>query len=108
MKAFFYIIPFLISGAATAQGFGQFENMQKAQELGSILAAEEYCGLSYDQNAIASWIDQNVDPGDMGFAGTLEMMTQGAQFDLSSKSASSKTAHCHSVERTARHYGFID
>lgn len=90
---------------ATAQSMA---SMNAAMNLGSVLAAENFCGLSYDQNAISAWIDTNTDPGDMSFASTLSMMTDGAGFELQSMSESSRTAHCRSIERTARHYGFID
>lgn len=84
------------------------DSMQKAQELGTILAAEEFCQLSYDQDAIGKWIDENTDPADMGFSSTLNLMTEGSAFQLRDMSESSKTAHCRSIERTARHYGFVD
>lgn len=91
--------------AAQAQNF---ESMQKATELGTILAAEQLCGLSFNQDAVADWIDQNTDPSDMGFPGTLQMMVDGSTFQNSGMSGSALTAHCRSVERTSRHFGFID
>ena len=95
----------LISVAAQAQSF---DSIQKAQELGSILASEEMCGLVYDQDAISRWIDENTDPGDMGFSGMLSMMTEGSKLQFADMSKSSKTAHCRSIERTARHFAFIE
>lgn len=83
-------------------------SMQKAQDLGTLLAAEEFCSLTYDQGAIGRWIDENTDPADMGFSGTLNMMTEGSAFQLRDMSDSSKAAHCRSIERTARHYGFVE
>ncbi|MCC1491557.1 hypothetical protein [Cognatishimia sp. F0-27] len=85
-----------------------FDSMQKAQELGSLLASEEFCQLHYNQDAIEVWIDGNTDGSDMGFPSKLRMMTDGASFDLQSMSESSKTAHCRSIERTARHFGFVE
>ncbi len=84
------------------------DSMRVAKDLGTILAAEEFCDLSYDQEAISNWIDENTDPADMGFSSTLNMMTEGSAFQLRDMSESSKTAHCRSIERTARHYGFVD
>ncbi len=91
-------------GIAAAQ---DFDSMMKAQDLGSVLASETFCGLSYDQDAIATWIDANTDPADMGFAASLETMTMGAAYNLKDMSPSGKTAHCRSITRTAQHYGFI-
>jgi len=84
------------------------DSMWMANELGTILASEEYCGLTFSQDAIAEWIDQNIDPSDMGFSGTLQMMTEGARYNLGGMGASRKTAHCRSIERSARHYGFVE
>lgn len=83
------------------------DSMMIAGDLGTVLGSEKVCGLTYDQDAISVWIDNNTDASDMGFAGTLSMMTQGAEFQLRSLSESARTAHCRAVSRTAQHYGFI-
>lgn len=95
----------LLPAIASAQSI---DSVQKAQQLGTILAAEDFCQLSYDQDAIGQWIDENTDPADMGFSGSLTMMTDGSIFMQADMSESSKTAHCRSIERTARHFGFIE
>ena len=84
------------------------DNLEKAQNLGSILAAESMCGFTYKKRAISRWIDENTDPSDMGFASTLQLMTDGASFNQNGMSESSRTAHCRSVERSARHFEFIE
>jgi len=84
------------------------DSMDAAINLGSVLAAEIRCGLSYNQAAISQWIDDNTNPNDMGFASNLAMMTDGAAFQIQSMTQSSITAHCRSIERTARYYGFIE
>ncbi len=99
----------LAMAAAPALASAQsMDSMQKAQELGTLLAAEKFCGLSYNQAAISKWIDENTDPSDMSFSGTLTMMIEGSSVMQGDMSESSKTAHCRSVERTAHHYGFIE
>lgn len=96
---------YCVASAASAQNF---DSMRKAQELATILGSEEYCSLSYDQDAIAAWIDANTDPSDMGFASILDVSINGVSYGLEDRSASAKTAHCRSVSRTAQHFGFID
>ena len=99
------LIAVLIPIAASAQSM---DSLQKARDLGNLIASEELCGLVFNQDAIARWIDENTDPADMGFSATLQMMTEGAAFGFSDMSESSKTAHCRSIERTARYFGFIE
>ena len=105
LKKMAFSVVLVIPVMAFAQSM---DSMQKATNLGTILAAEIFCGFSYNQEAIGTWIDENTDPSDMGFSGMLKMMTAGAAFTLADMSESSKTAHCRSVERTARHFGFIE
>jgi len=113
VKAFFNSAAALLfsASALSAQSLGgMMEDMQRmelAQNLGTVIASEDFCGLTFDQAAIADWIDTNVDASDMSFASTLDMMVQATGFGLPDMSASAKTAHCRSVENTARHYGFV-
>ncbi|MFN4058183.1 MAG: hypothetical protein ACK4HW_08380 [Roseinatronobacter sp.] len=105
MRRILLISMMVISASqAAAQGF---ESMQKASNLGTVIASEQQCGLSFDQDAIEAWIDENTDPSDMSFAGNLQMMIQGSQYNTGSLSGSALTAHCRAVERTSRHFGFI-
>jgi len=76
------------------------------QTLATVLAAEEFCGLSFDQSAIGDWIGKNTDPEDLSFLGNLASMTEFSKLQLSDMSTSSKTVHCRAVTRTAKHFGF--
>lgn len=91
----------LSTGAAFAA-----DSNQVAMALGDVLAAEQACGFAYDQAAIETFIDKNVDAADMEFSSTLNMMTAGSKFSLDQMSPSQKTAHCRQVGRVAKSYGF--
>ncbi|MCO5082631.1 MAG: signal recognition particle [Rhizobiaceae bacterium] len=93
----------LSAGAASAQGL---ESMQIANELGTVIASEEVCGLSYDQAAIEAFIAKKVSADDMSFASTLNMMVMGTEAQIGDMSASAKTAHCAQIKRVAKSYGF--
>ncbi|CAN5187839.1 hypothetical protein BH10PSE8_BH10PSE8_10970 [soil metagenome] len=82
------------------------KSMTLANELGSVLASEELCGLSFEQGAIAAFVEKRVRPDDLSFASTLKMMTSGNEVQLNGMSASSKTAHCTQIKRVASSYGF--
>lgn len=81
--------------------------MTLANELGSVLASESLCGLSFDQGAISAFIEKRVAADDLSFASTLQMMTTGQEFQLKGMSTSSKTAHCTQIGRVAKSYGFL-
>ena len=81
--------------------------MDKAMSLGTLIGSEEYCGLTYDQAAIQSWIAENVPVQAMDFPQTLDMAITAETYGQSDRTGSAKTAHCASVSRTASHYGFI-
>lgn len=93
---------------ATIAQAQSFDSMQRAHELGGILGSETACGLAYSHAAVEAWIDANVDPADMSFPSTLSMMTQGAELEARSMNGAALAAHCRAVERTARHFNFID
>jgi hypothetical protein len=85
----------------------QYDSLLLANELGSVLAAEDFCGLSYDQAAIQAFIESKVKADDMGFAGDLQMQTQGQAYFQNQMSISQKTAHCAQIVRVAKSYGFV-
>lgn len=94
--------------SATLPTFGQgLESMQIASALGTVIASEKPCGLSYDQAAISAYIESKVPADDMDFPGTLQMMVQGQEYNLGQMSESAKTAHCTQVARAAKSYKFI-
>lgn len=82
------------------------DSMSTAVALGSVLASEELCGLSYNQDAITAYIDKNVKEDDMQFPSTLQMMTEGSKFQLQEMGKSQLTAHCAQIKRVAKRYGF--
>lgn len=83
------------------------QDIQVARKLGSLIAAEEFCGLSYNQEAIAAFISSEVPAEDMDFASMLNTMTMGAGFNQENMTASGKTAHCTQMQRVAKTYGFV-
>lgn len=82
------------------------DSMNTAVALGSVLASEEPCGLTYDQSAIEAYISKNVKADDMQFPSTLQMMTEGQKYQMKDMSASQMTAHCAQIKRLAKSYGF--
>ena len=77
-----------------------------ASELGNILASEAFCGLAYDQNAIADYIATNVPPERVDFSNLLTGHANLQKMVLEDLSPSTKTAHCAAVTLSARHLGF--
>lgn len=101
MTALFLALPTI----AWAQSM---ETMEIATNLGSVLASEQKCGLSYSQPAIEAYIEKNVPADDMDFPSTLSMMTQGSEFQMRDMSQSALTAHCSQIKRVAKSYGFTE
>ena len=99
------LLALLVPGALRAQSL---ESMNVANQLGTVLASEEFCGLSYDQAAIEKFIEEKVAADDMGFASNLQVMTEGQRYSLKDMSASSRTAHCAQIRRVAKSYEFIE
>lgn len=83
------------------------ESDRAALDLATVLAAESFCGLAFDQAAIAGWIEKNVAADDMGFNSSLRLFVAGKEFEQKSIGPSEKTALCAQTARVARAYGFL-
>ncbi|WP_100965552.1 signal recognition particle [Bosea sp. FBZP-16] len=103
IKAGVLVAAALAASVAAAQ---DMKAIALANELGSLLASEALCELSYDQAAIAAFVEKRVKPDDMSFTNNLRMMTGGQEIQLKSLTASGKTAHCTQIKRVAKSYGF--
>lgn len=91
-------------GGAAAQGA---DTIRLAQQLGAVLAVEEPCGLAYDGNAVAAWIEAHVGAADMGFTPMLTTMTRGARLQFDGMTATQQAAHCAQTRRVAAALRFI-
>ncbi|AZV00403.1 hypothetical protein pthi1_p38 [Paracoccus phage vB_PthS_Pthi1] len=105
-----FALAITIAGGGASQSNAQEDlaRMIRAGELGSVLASEEICGLSYKQAAIEAWIDKNVPADDIMFASSLDTAVMGGKFGYRDQTTSERTAHCAAIKKTAKHYGFID
>ncbi len=103
-----YCIAAIMLIASPALAWSNLDRMKFASSLGSVLAAEQPCGFSFNQAAIADLIEKSVPADDMQFAGMLSSMTSGHEFTLKDMSESEKTAYCAQTSRVARQYGLIN
>ncbi|MGP4725549.1 signal recognition particle [Agrobacterium deltaense] len=106
MKPTLILAPLLIFGTV-ALAATKKDSSDIALQLGTVLAAEDFCGLTYDQEMIAAYIEKNVSADDMGFASLLQLMTAGKQSAQKGMTASAKAAHCTQIRRTAKANAFI-
>lgn len=95
-----------LAASLLASPAAEADSMDVAAQLGSVLAGEEFCGLTYDQAAIQAFIEKHVKSDDMSFPSMLQTMTSGYEIENKDLSASGKTAHCVQIARIARSYGF--
>ena len=107
MKVFPIILTIVTACGVASTVAAEQQTFVTASQLGNMLASESFCGLSYDQDAIAGYISSMVPDTDMGFNGTMSMMITGIKTDFPKMSASEKTAHCAQTARVAKRYKFI-
>ncbi len=86
---------------------GDTDTYEIASQLGRILGSEDFCGLSYDQQAISEFISRNVKADDLHFASNLETSTLAADVESRGMTQSEKTARCVQITRTAKALSFI-
>jgi hypothetical protein len=104
LKRLAFLTVMLALGGITGAQADDSDNV--ARELGTVIASEEACGLTYDQQAIERFINDHVKASDMSFPSTLDLMTRGTKYEIRSMSKSSLTAHCAQIRRIAEEYGF--
>lgn len=81
--------------------------MALGMELGRVLAAEQPCGLSYDQAAISAFIAKRVPADDLSFMSNVEAGVGATEYEMKDMGASQKTVLCTQVARNAKAYGFV-
>lgn len=77
-----------------------------ADDLGTVIGSEAFCGLAFDQDAIAAWIAERVPAERMDFPSKLQLSIIGQSGFNAEMSESAKTAHCAAVARIAKAYRF--
>ncbi len=106
MKRRLLTIAVLSALTAPAIAANDLQSMQMATQLGNLLASEAFCELTFNQEAIAAFVEKKVPADDMQFPSMLSLMTSGAKVQLDQMSPSGKTAQCTQVRRVAKSYGF--
>jgi hypothetical protein len=85
----------------------QFENMQIANQLGTILGSSGACNYQVNNEGIERYIEKNVEEEDLNFISTLNMMTESTRFTLNEMPEDQKKAHCYQAQRSARSNGLL-
>ncbi|WP_236764482.1 signal recognition particle [Agrobacterium tumefaciens] len=106
MKPTLILAPLLMFATAVSAAPEKVSG-QIAVQLGTVLAAEDFCGLTYDHKMIEAYIEKNVPADDMGFPSFLELMTSGRKSKQKKMTPSAKAAHCAQISRVAKANGFI-
>ena len=76
------------------------------QKVASVLAAEEFCGMKYDQDAIRAFVEKNIKSDDIEFASMLGLITSGTRMQNEQMSESEKTAHCTQMRQVRKSLWF--
>jgi hypothetical protein len=96
--------------ATSARAVTEYElkRIEVARELGNLLASEKACGLTYNHDAIESFIRERIPPTDLDFPGMLQDETRFVLLiELRDMSESSLIAHCYQIRQLAKQYNLI-
>lgn len=93
-------------GASQARA-SDLDAMALAGSLGILLSSESVCGLVYDHDAIARYIDAAPATAEPSFPGMLQMNLSVQERRLKEMAGAVKVAHCRAIENQARNAGFI-
>lgn len=106
MNATRFTFAFIVTAWPVA-AMTDLEAYQLSSDLGTLLAAEELCELTFDEQAVAAYISETVPAERIDFAAKLQGMTAMSRLSLDNLSPSGKAAHCAAVTKSAKHLGFV-
>lgn len=92
---------------AASTASAQLSTYEMREELATVVAAEEYCGLTYDQEAIFAYVEANAPTDDIYFATDLRLAIEIEVSRLSEMMDLTKNTHCRAVETVAGQRGFL-
>lgn len=78
----------------------------RAGAIATLLASEGFCGMAFDQAAVAEWIAREI-PADRMEGLQIHMGVKGPLMMMEGMQGSVKTAHCSAADRAARAAGLI-
>jgi|GEM_PF-4737103 len=109
ISSFIAIIYVSISGLAQAANYSSQDREMFIDGLAHLILAEKPCALTYNQQAIAAYITDNVPEADMNFISDLSDKELLYSEDIAKMQANptSKTVYCTMEERLASHLGFL-
>lgn len=99
---YLFLLGLLFTTPATA------DSRQAVATIGSLIAAERFCGLRYDDDMITVWVDDRVHHGDRNFFTLLDATITRNEHRQHAMNHAARQAHCRSVFAAASHYGLLD
>ena len=84
------------------------DSRQAVATIGSLIAAERFCGLKYDDDMITVWVDDRVHHSDRSFFAKLDTAIVQNERRQYAMSGAARQAHCSNVFAAANHYGFLE
>lgn len=102
------LMPFSATAQTAAQQSDMFvQNMLSSHGLATILAGEQACGLTYQPDALAAFVDETVGAENTGFLSTLSLSLDGEKFRMEEMTGSERIVYCRQIERNAQAFGFL-
>ena len=101
MRVVFVVVAAALSAMWTARA----SNLTNA--LAAILASDNYCQLTYSEDAIRDYIIKNVKPNDTEFLSDLHFSRQSEEYSHEKMSQSEKIVYCTHVRQMAEYLGFL-
>lgn len=99
--------PGAIMAEAAAEPTDYPDSFVTADRLANILASDELCSIRFNQEAINTYIEENVAADDLEFAPTLRRRATSIYALISMQPKTEQEAHCFQVRRSAEALGIL-
>jgi len=103
------IILWFVNIAQASAQMSEKERNQFLRDMANIVAAESFCHLSYDNQAVSDYIAAKIPTADMAFGNDLRREVYNTKMALQEtlKEDSARTMYCTAEIRAAHQLGFI-
>lgn len=97
-----------IAALVTLSSIACADSYTVAKQLGSVLAAEKFCEMTFNTDAISTFITNKVAADDMDFTSNIDLVIFGAKDDQEKMGTTQKIVHCTQMKRVAKHLNFTE
>lgn len=112
MRFIGFVAAIIVLGVNTTQVSAEMSDKERNQflrDMANVIAAESFCNVKYDMQAVSDYIAKKIPADDLAFGNDIRREAYNTKMALaeSLKEGSARTIYCTAQIRAAHHLGFV-